>query len=181
MEDSHIVTLLNEGDKEAYKQLFITYYSPLTEYATQFIADADAEELVQDMMLFIWEYRQSIVIESSLKSYLFTSVRNRCLNAIRRRQYHARIHSIIYEKLREEFEDPDYYLVNELSAEISKAVDELPDVYRETFTLSRFGELTNKQVAEHLGVSVKTVEYRISQSLKILRRKLRDYLITFIV
>lgn len=180
MDDSRILTLLNEGDKDAYKQLFITYYSPLTEYASQFISDADAEELVQELMLFIWEYHATIVIEGSLKSYLFTAVRNRCLNAIRRQQYHARVHSIIYEKLRDEFEDPDYYLVNELSEKINKAVNELPETYRETFALSRFGEQTNKQVAEQLGVSIKTVEYRISQSLKILRLKLRDYLTYFI-
>lgn len=177
MDDSRILTLLNEGDKDAYKQLFITYYSPLTEYASQFISDTDAEELVQELMLFMWEYRTAIVIEGSLKSYLFTAVRNRCLNAIRRQQYHTRVHNSIYEKLRDEFDAPDYYLVNELSEKISKAVDELPETYRETFALSRFGEQTNKQIAEQLGISIKTVEYRISQSLKILRLKLRDYLI----
>lgn len=104
------------------------------------------------------------------------SARNRCLNAIKRNQYHEKVHSKIYDKLKDQFEDPDYYFVNELTENIDKAIQELPETYRETFTLSRFGEHTNAQIADELGVSVKTVEYRISQALKILRVKLKDYL-----
>lgn len=86
------------------------------------------------------------------------------------------IHNHIYEKIKDQFEDPDYYFINELTEHINKAIKELPDTYRDTFALSRFGELTNTQIATKLGVSVKTVEYRISQALKILRVRLRDYL-----
>ncbi len=176
MNDPEILLLLYSGDREAYKQLFIKYYSPLSEFASQFIPDDDAEELVQDLMLHLWENREDIVVETSLKSYLFTATRFRCLNAIKKQLYHERIHSAIYERMKDQFEDPDYYLVNELSENIEKAINELPPVFRETFILSRFGDRTNVQVAEQLGVSVKTVEYRIKQSLVILRRKLKDYL-----
>ena len=71
---------------------------------------------------------------------------------------------------------PVYYFVNELTENIQKAIENLPETYRETFAMSRFGEKTNVQIAEKLGISVKTVEYRISQALKILRLKLKDYL-----
>lgn len=91
-------------------------------------------------------------------------------------QYHERIHNQIYEKIKDQFEDPDYYFVNELTENIQKAIENLPETYRETFAMSRFGEKTNVQIAEKLGISVKTVEYRISQALKILRFKLKDYL-----
>ena len=158
MNDEQILNLLQKSDRDAYKQLFLKYYSPLCEYASHYISDADSEELVQDLMLFIWETRKMLIIGTSLKSYL------------------ERIHNHIYEKIKDQFEDPDYYFVNELTEHINKAIRELPDTYRDTFTLSRFGELTNTQIATKLGVSVKTVEYRISQALKILRVRLKDYL-----
>ena len=116
MDENNLTILLQQGDRNAYKQLFIKYYSPLCEYASQYISDDDSEELVQELMLFLWETRENLVIETSLKTY------------------------------------------------------------RETFAMSRFGEKTNVQIAEKLGISVKTVEYRISQALKILRFKLKDYL-----
>ncbi len=174
--DKELIEQIRKGDEKAFKQLFLTYYAPLCEYASQYVSDVDSEELVQDLMLFLWETRENLFIETSLQSYLFVSTKHRCLNAIKRNQFHERIHDQIYEKIKDQFEDPDYYLVNELSENIRKAVQDLPDTYRETFILSRFGEKTNQQVAEKLGVSVKTVEYRISQSLKILRYKLKDYL-----
>jgi len=176
MTDSILLTLLNEGNEGAYKQLFIKFYSPLVEYASQYISDKDAEELVQELMVYIWENREHLAIEGSLKGYLFTATKHRCLNAIKKNQYHQRVHSLIYEKIKDQFEDPDYYLINELAEKIEKAISELPDNYRETFTLSRFGDRTNVQIAQELTISVKTVEYRISQSLKILRVKLKDYL-----
>ncbi|MDH6305450.1 RNA polymerase sigma-70 factor (family 1) [Parabacteroides sp. PF5-5] len=175
MSDELILTLLHDGDMEAYKQLFIKYYSPLTEYASQYISDEDAEELVQELMLFIWEYRKTIYVEGALKSYLFTATKNRCLNAIKKQQYHQRIHGIIYEKLKEKFEDPNFYMVNDLSENIQKAIHNLPEKQREVFVLSRFGNHTNVQIANKLGISVKTVEYRISQALRILRIRLKDY------
>lgn len=177
MEESVLLDELRRGNEIAYKQLFIKHYSPLCEYASQYISDDDAEELVQELMLFIWETRESLVIESSLKSYLFIATKHRCLNFIKKNQYHEQVHSEIYEKLKDQFEDPDYYMLEDLSVQIQKAIDELPENYRETFALSRFGEQTNVQIAAMQGISVKTVEYRITQSLKILRVKLKDYLL----
>lgn len=84
MDDNNLITLLQQGDRNAYKQLFIKYYSPLCEYASQYISDDDSEELVQELMLFLWETRENLVIETSLKSYLFISTKHRCLNAIRK-------------------------------------------------------------------------------------------------
>ncbi len=183
MSDESLVIQLQKGNETAYKELFLKYYSPLSEYASQYIQDTEAEELVQDLMLHLWESRQTLFIQSSLKSYLFTATRHRCLNAIKKNSYHKQTHHLLYDRLKEEIEEPDYYLINELSANIEKAIGELPDHYRETFILSRFGEVTNVQIAMRLGVSVKTVEYRITQSIKILRIKLKDYLplLTFLL
>ena len=164
MDDSTLIEQIQLGSKDAFKQMFIKFYSPL------------CEELIQELMLFIWENRNSLFVEISLKSYLFMAVKHRCLNAIKRQLYHERVHSLIYDKIKDQFENPDTYFVNELTENITKAIEELPENYRETFKLSRFGEQSNPQIAEALGVSIKTVEYRITQSLKILRVKLKDYL-----
>ena len=176
MDDKNLITLLQEGDKDAYKQLFVKYYSPLCEYASQYISDDDSEELVQELMLFLWETRENLVIETSLKSYLFISTKHRCLNAIRKNQYHERIHTQIYEKIKDQFEDPDYYFVNELTENIQKAIENLPETYREAFEMNRFQSMTYNEIAEKLNVSSKTVDYRIQQALKLLRVELKDYL-----
>ena len=104
------------------------------------------------------------------------AVRNRCLNAIQRNKYKQVTHNYIYEKLKDTFQNPDSYMLEELSWHIEKAIGELPENYRKVFSMSRFEDYTNKEIAEQLGVSVKTVEYRITQTLKILRAKLKDYL-----
>lgn len=174
-------TEIRQGNIVAYDQMFIRYYSPLCEYASQFVSDADAEELVQDMMLHLWENREFITIEKSLKSYLFASVRNRCYNAIRNGKSREKIHNRLYEKMKDSIETPDYYIANELAVNLEKVIEELPELYRDTFKLSRFGEMSNAAIAEQLGVSVKTVEYRITQSLKIMRVKLKDYLPLLII
>ena len=178
MDDLLLISLLNKGSMEAYKQLYIKYYAPLCEYASQLVSDEDAEELVQDFMLFIWEIRENLVIEISLRSYLFISIKHRCLNHIKKQQVRQQIHEKLYEKLKDQFEDPETYMINELEEMVQKAISNLPEKYREVFTLSRFEDHTNVKIADKLGISVKTVEYRISQTLKILRVKLKDYLLS---
>ena len=176
MDDHTLFLQLQQSEEKAYKELFLRYYSPLCEYASQYIRDMEAEELVQDLMLYLWEAREEMIIETSLKSYLFTAVKNRCLNAIKRKLYHEQVHEQLYEKLKDRFEDPDYFLFNELAEKIDQSIRDLPDNYRDTFEMSRFGMFSNAQIAQQLNVSIKTVEYRISRSLKILRTKLKDYL-----
>jgi RNA polymerase sigma-70 factor (ECF subfamily) len=179
MEDQILISELQKGNEQAYKQIFIKFYSPLCEYASHYISDFDSEELVQDFMLYIWENREYLYIESSLKAYFFKSIKNRCFNAIRNQQYKEKKQTILQERLGEQFEDYDYYFINDLSEAIKKAIDELPENYQEVFRLSRFGDMKNAEIAKELSVSVKTVEYRITQSLKILRVKLKDYLCFF--
>lgn len=176
MDDNILFSQLQTGNENAYKQFFLKYYSPLCEYASQYIRDEEAEELIQDLMLHIWESKEYIVIQESIKSYLFTAVKNRCLNAIKKKLYHEQVHSFLYEKLKNQFEEPDFYLINDLNNQIQEAIRSLPEKYRETFELSRFGEMSNAQIAEYQNISIKTVEYRITQSLKTLRIKLKDHL-----
>ena len=84
MDDSTLIEQIQLGSKNAFKQMFIKFYSPLCEYASQYVSDEDAEELIQELMLFIWENRNSLFVEISLKSYLFMAVKHRCRSEERR-------------------------------------------------------------------------------------------------
>jgi RNA polymerase sigma-70 factor (ECF subfamily) len=176
-EEQILLREIRQGNKDAFNRMFLHFYSPLCEYASQFVSDNDAEELVQDMMLYVWESREYLVVEKSLKSYLFVSLKNRCYNALRNRKLREQIHHHIYEKLKDKLDEPDYYIFNELAINLERAIEALPESYRETFKMSRFGEMSNAAIANELGISIKTVEYRITQSLKILRVQLKDYLV----
>jgi len=180
MNDLDLFEAIQEGDLYAYKKMFLKYYAPLCTYAEQFLSDADAEELVQDLMLYIWEARENLIVSTSLKSYLFIAVKNRSYNAIRKQKYRERIHNKLYERLdREQIDHPDFYMADELAAKITDAINKLPENYRKTFEMSRFEGLTNAKISATLDVSIKTVEYRISKSLKILKNKLKDYMAIF--
>lgn len=172
-----LISRLRDGDMSAFEEIYLTFHAPLCEYATFYVFETDAEELVSDLMLNIWESREKIVIHTSLRHYLFGALKFRCFNAIEKQKIRQKIHNKIYEELKDEFDSPKYYLGYDLETEINKAINELPETYIETFKESRFGAKTNQELAVEMNVSIKTIEYRITQSLKILHKKLAKLLI----
>lgn len=174
-EDREILKRLKAGDPQAFDIIYMQYYRGLFAFASQYVDRSDSEEIIQDVMLWLWENHFVLIPELSLKSLLFAAVKNRCLNKIAHLQMRQRVHERLYEKYKEKFEDPDFYIEEEIIDLISKAIKELPTEYCEAFEMNRFDNLTYNEIAEKVGVSFKTVAYRISQSLKILRLKLKDY------
>lgn len=87
-----------------------------------------------------------------------------------------KVHEKLIEKFKEQFEDPDFYIFNELQELLNKAIEKLPKEYRKAFEMNRFENMTYNEIAEISGVSSKTIAYRISQALKILRTELKDYI-----
>jgi len=172
-----IIRQLKSGDKQAFEGVYREYYRGLCAFASQYIPEIDeCEEIVQDVMLWLWENRSALLPEMSVKSLLFTIVKNKCLNAITHTQIKKRVHEDLYARFEEQFEDPDLYIENEMMAQLDKAIQNLPADYRSAFTMNRFENLTYNEIAEKLDVSVKTIAYRISQALKILRHDLKEYL-----
>lgn len=174
--DSTIVRQLQSGNKQAFNYIYRCYYKRLCAFALQYIPFSECEEVVQDVMAWLWENRMVITPDTTLKSFLFTCVKHKCIN----KNTHHLIKSNVLKKIHEEhaylFDDPNYYEERELIELLKKTLDKLPKEYREAFTLNRFENLTYKEIAEITGVSSKTVAYRISQTLKILRVELKDYL-----
>lgn len=175
-EDEKLFESLQKGNKKAFNTFFLKYYPILCAYATQFVGMHDAEEIVQDMMVGIWERRKDLAIESSLNGYLFRVVRNKCFNHMDKLRVHEQVHLFLASNRQVLFEDPDFYIVEELTRKIEEALMKLPENYREAFVLNRIEGKTYHEIASVLGISSKTVDYRIQQALKILRIELRDYL-----
>ena len=159
-EDIELYSLFRKGDRKAFDTLFLKYYSILCAFGKYYIPIEDAEEVVLDIMTWLWENREFQIIETSLRSYLFMAVRNRCLDLISKNQTKRRCYEHMFAKeMQTSFEDPDFYVVEELMAKIEKAVMRLPDSYRITFEMSRYQDKTYKEIAKELNVSIKLVEY----------------------
>jgi RNA polymerase sigma-70 factor (ECF subfamily) len=175
--DFELIDKINAGDKLAFKILFDKYYSQMTKTAYLFVKDSDtAEEIVQEFFIKLWIKKNEININSSVKSYLFQSIRFRSINYNRD---HKRIASenfeleLINDSIENQFEDFDYDIIkNKLVA----GIDSLPEKCKIIFLLSREESLTYKQIAEKLDISQKTVENQIGIALKKLREKLQPLL-----
>lgn len=180
-EERFLLSAMQHGDLKAYGVLFRRYYPMLCAYATKFVELKDAEEIVQDVMLWLWENRKTQTFETSLSQYLFKTVYHRAINLIVRHQSQLRADTLFYENMQEMLQDTDFYQFEELQKKIKEAVDALPPAYREAFVMHRFENKSYKEIAELLQVSPKTVDYRIQQALRQLRITLKDYLPVFLL
>lgn len=176
MEDSFLLSAMSKGDKTAFDALFRKYYPMLCAYCHRFVEVEDAEEIVQDVMLWIWENREVQVIETSLSQYLFKMVYRRALNRIAQKDVKHRADTFFYEEMQEILQDTDFYQITELTKRISDAIASLPASYQEAFSMHRFQNMSYKEIAIALHISPKTVDYRIQQALKQLRVDLKDFL-----
>lgn len=175
--ESDLLARLMEGERQAFDEIFTRFYTSLCAYANLYVKRTEvAENIVQDLMLWLWENHAELQIRGELSHYLFASAKNRCLTYLSREALRTNRLSAMRIDLSESFGIPDFYQLEELRENIRRAVGELPEPYREAFELSRFENRTYKEIADELGISSKTVDYRIQQSLKILRVKLKDYL-----
>ena len=148
----------------------------LCAYAHRLVSLEDAEEIVQEVMLWLWENRGNLIIESSLNQYLFKMTYRKALNHLTREQVKTRVEAAFYEQTQAALCEVDEGCFEELNQKIEEAIAALPDNFREAFVMHRFKELSYKEIAEVLDVSPQTVAYRIQQALKLLRISLKDYL-----
>lgn len=168
-------------DKESFHEFFLEYYAPLCRYATFFIKKGEVEDLVQDFFTFLWESRNILSIHTSLKSFLYISIRNRCLSRIREDSSRKAYQDYIYDKLKNVIEYPDEAYFRDISEHLADALKSLTEQDRKIFELSRFTDMTNKQIGDLLGVTEKTVEYHVTKTLKYLREHLKDYLYVVLI
>ncbi len=176
-----LISLLHNGDEKTFETIFKHWFEKLVNYAYKLIKNDDlASEIVEDFFVYFWENLQKIEINTSLNAYFFKSIHNRCLKEIR--------HELIkqkYENFTKLSVDNNFYdteipisplLTQELQQKIDFAVNQLPHQCKEIFTLSRFEDLSYKEIAEKLQLSENTVKTQIKRALKKLRTELADYL-----
>ncbi len=174
---------LKDDDQSAFSILFTRYYQDLVRFSYGFTRDSDAsEEIVQEVFLKLWENRNSLLIHNSLKSFLLKSVQNRSIDNLRHSRITSKYASIVLEHPILSGNDTENYILHsELQANFELAMAKIPAQYAEAFRMSRIETLNYQEIAEALGVSVRTVEVRISKALNLLREELKDYLILILM
>lgn len=174
---------LKSGDKSAFSIIFSTYYRDLVLFANTFTRQTDtSEEIVQDAFVTLWENSDVIEIKLSLKSYLLRMVQNKCLDYIRHLKVRDKYAvNILENPVLMGNDTENYILYSELTKDLDKALLLLPEECAKTFRMSRLEGLKQQEIAEKLGIAVRTVEFRIAKALTLLKEQLKDYLITILV
>jgi RNA polymerase sigma-70 factor (ECF subfamily) len=176
VEEKQVITQVVTGDLKTFEMVFRDYYKPLVRYGNTFLRDSDeTEDVVQQVFVSLWEKRTQIDIHTSIRAVLYKSVQNACLNKIK----HLKVRDTYAEEMKavaipEETSDP--VQVNELNERIQQAMESMPEQCGRIFKMSRFEQLRYQEIADQLGLSVKTVENQMGKALKIVREELKDYL-----
>lgn len=175
---------LKQGDEKAFKYIYERYYEPLCRFANLFLNNPfRAEEIVDDVVFYLWENRASVEIVS-LQAYLMRAVRNRCLNELKSQHEELCFSSFSYAENRDFldnlFADARHplgvLLERELEEKLANAIDSLPTECRTVFKKSRFEKKKYEEIADELNISVNTVKYHIKNALSVLQEKMADYL-----
>lgn len=172
-----LITKLKAGDYQAFSNIFTAYYKDLVIFSMRYTRDlAPAEEIVQDTYLKLWEIRETLTIKISLKAMLLKIVQNKCLDWCR----HRKVKQVHYESVMKNssilnYDTENYLLCSEIQEQIDIALGRMPEELSEAFRMSRHKGLKFCEIADLLGVSVRTIEVRIGKALRLLRNSLRDY------
>jgi RNA polymerase sigma-70 factor, ECF subfamily len=166
-------------DEQAFELLFRRYYVKLCLYSNKYLNDPEeAREVVQEVFVRLWEGRDQIDPEDSLKSYIFRITQNLSISKLRRRKVesaYAEIYRMVYIDNRE-YSALETLLGKELEKNVAASVGRLPAECRKVFELSRMEGMKYREIAEALQISVKTVEAHMSRALKSLRADLAEHL-----
>jgi len=170
LEDKCILEGLEKGEAKVFEYIFKKYFKLLVVYAKTYVEDIDlAQDITQDIFVKIYEKRESLSVYTSLKSYLYTSIRNKCFDYLKLEKIHRLHKETIKQTSSEIDEDEDKISEIELQEKIAIAIGKLPEQNQLIFRLSRLEGKTNQEIADTLGLSKRTVETHISNALKKLR------------
>ena len=167
----------NTLDFAAFRELFDRYFTGLVMYATEFsIAKDDAEDLVQDVFVILWEKRKTVVTDG-IKTYLFKATKNKCLNYLAhlkvRSQYQ---NTVLKEQQPADTLNTEFYVECELQKLLEDAIDLLPPQRKKVFMMSRFEGKSFAQIADELNISPNTVDKHIHLALMTLRQTMAKYM-----
>ena len=178
MNEAVLINGLKQKDKMIFDFVFNYYYSSLCLFAIQYTKDAQqAEDIVQEFFVSLWLNASKIEIKSSLRTYFFSSVKNRCLDFVKHQKV-VQKHQAFFSTNQSESDTTSEHHYDELELRVllEKGLSRLLPRCREIFELSRKKGLNNQEIAEKLQLSKRTIELQISNALKTLRKELSDFL-----
>lgn len=177
-----MITSASKSILVKYEDLFRAHFASLCNFARKYVPDPDeSKEIVHAVFVNIWEKREEFDFDKPAKSYLFTAVYNRCMNYIRdRKKFVADGETLLQNDNTVMEVHTDQVDAAELEAKIWLIINSLPEKCKEVFVLNRFEGKKYAEIAEHLDISVKTVETQMSKALKTLRDNLKDYMHLFV-
>lgn len=181
-EETGLIVRMKEGDREAFNAFFVESYASLLAYANMIIGDkAIAEDIIQEVFLAVWEGREHLSIDGSLKSYFLRSVYNSAMNYIKHERVVENYNTFRRRELKEyelSYYNPDRNHIiqklfnEELNQILTEAIDSLPDKCKEVFKLSYVYDMKRKDISEALNISLRTVDNHIYKALKLIRERL---------
>ena len=189
MHDENLIEGLRLGDEQAYKSLYKLHYKVLCAFAYTYVKDYFvAETLVSDIIFNIWEKRDSLIINQSLRAYLMKAVKNSSINYLDHLERQNNLRQSVsqqMEKREESFHEQDYYpmsslLEKELEGKIMQSVSSLPEFTREIFEMSRHDGLKYEEIAARKNITIDIVKYHIRLSLNQLRHDFPAVLADFV-
>jgi RNA polymerase sigma-70 factor (ECF subfamily) len=183
LEEKFLIQGLKTKNKVVFDFVFQYYFSGLCAYAEIILGDSNAsEDIVQDLFFTLWIKHNQIQISTSLKNYLFSAVKNRSLDYLKKEKNKIQHkNSTIYLQTHEENLSTFWFAESELETIIEKSLDKLPPRCQEIFRMSRYYGLKNQEIADQLGLSKRTVELQVSNALKVLRKDLQPLLPLFML
>lgn len=182
MEEQYLIKGIQTRNKIVFDFIFHFYYSGLCAYCERITRDSQvAEDIVQDMFVNLWIKYKDIEITSSLKNYLFTSVKNRSLDYLEREKTRKKHNTSLSQEKMVENLSAFWFAESELQSVIEKSLEKLPPRCREIFELSRIRGMKNQAIADKLNISKRTVELQISNALRQLRTDLKPFLPMFLL
>ncbi|MFI1772025.1 RNA polymerase sigma factor [Thalassobellus citreus] len=172
-----LITHLKKGDECAYAYLINTYNRPLFVYVLSLTNDHDqSEDIVQNVFFKVWLSRKKLNINYSIKSFLYKAAYNEFINQYHKNRAISNLEKVYMDALEEAVDDKNSELLERKIAIVNKGIKQLPKKCKETFLLSKKEGLTNIEIADHLGVSIKTVEGHLTKAYNLLRKKVGDQL-----
>lgn len=154
-----------------FEKLYKRFQPSLINYAFYFTKDAEESvELVNDVFLSVWDKRNRLKFDESLKTYLYTAVKNRSINYVKKQKldtiYKEQLYAI------SEFDADQSLLEKEQHDLVQQIMNDLPSKCKQVFAMSRIDQLSNREIASLLDISIKTVEAQITKALKIFKKRL---------